>query len=84
MVEQAGESAERGDMMIEFSNEGNDVFAAGSLSLDDVRELLTDRFGTDFTRPCFKCGVLPQEDDIWRIDLIGGVIREGHSRCFDG
>jgi hypothetical protein len=71
-------------MIIEFSNNEKDVFAAGTLTLEQVRDLLIAEFGTDFTNPCFFCRVLPQENDVWRIDLIGGVIREGHSRCFDG
>ena len=39
-------------------------------------------FGTDFTHPCWRCGELPREADLWRIENIGGAIREGHSKCF--
>jgi hypothetical protein len=71
-------------MKVEFSNRGDDVFAAGTLTLEFCKQLLRERYYTDLTNPCCFCGVMPVEDDVWRIDLIGGVIREGHSRCFDG
>jgi hypothetical protein len=66
-------------MIIEF---GNRNVLTTPLTIEEARKIVATTFGTDFLQPCFYCGVLPAESDIWRIDRVGGVIREGHSKCF--
>ena len=67
-----------------IGGDDNDVFAPGfELTEEQMRAFLIGMFKTDFSRPCFWCGNPPQEGDVWRIDQIGTVIREGHSECFD-
>jgi len=38
--------------------------------------------GTSFDRPCFKCGKMPTEGELWRIEGAAGNRTEGHSECF--
>jgi hypothetical protein len=48
----------------------------------DAEQFWRDKIGTDFTEPCWKCGRLPAMGDVWRIEVAGEVIREGHAECF--
>ena len=59
----------------------NDHFIESAVKFDCAKIWL-DILGTDFSHPCFRCNEMPHEGDVWRVETLGGVIREGHSRCF--
>lgn len=32
---------------------------------------------------CFRCGKTPMQGDLWKRENAGGVIRQGHVKCFE-
>jgi len=49
----------------------------------DAEQFWRDKIGTDFTEPCWKCGRLPEVGDVWRIEVDGATVLEGHVKCFE-